>query len=132
MTTAFLEPARLIRFGSRRRPCRVSELSVAGVIVCDGLSVREHIFVAVARDESEAPVRAVLVQALNRTDVRLVSISGANSDVVGWGRRARQAGRQPARRPMNGIRGQPAAPGRIGDQHWLADPNSVDEREVTP
>ena len=131
MTTAFLEPARLIRFGSRRRPRGVSALSVAGVIVCHALNVREHMFVAVARDESEAPVRAKRVQALNRTDVRLVSISGANSDVVGWGRRARQAGRQPARRPMNGIRGQPAEPGRIGDQYWLADPHSVDAREVS-
>ena len=132
MSATFLEVARLIRFGSRRRPRGVSELSVAGVIVCDGLSVREHIFVAVARDESEAPVRAKRVQALNRTDVRLVSISGANSDVVGWGRGAREAGRRPTRRPMNGIRGQPTAPARIGDQYWLADPNSVDEREVTP
>jgi hypothetical protein len=57
MSATFLEVARLIRFGSRRRPWRVSDLSVAGVIVCDGLNVREHMFVAVARDESEAPVR---------------------------------------------------------------------------
>lgn len=132
MSATFLEVARLIRFGSRRRPCRVSDLSVAGVIVCDGLNVREHMFVAVARDESEAPVRAKRVQALNRTDVRLVSISGADTDVVGWGRRARPAGRQPAWRPINGVRGQPAEPARVGDQYWLADPDSVDEREATP
>jgi hypothetical protein len=131
MSATFLEVARLIRFGSRRRPWRVSDLSVAGVIVCDGLNVREHMFVAVARDESEAPVRAKRVQALNRTDVRLVSISGADIDVVWWGRRARPAGRQPAWRPINGVRGQPAELTRVGDQYWLADPDSVDEREVS-
>ena len=85
MSATFLEVARLIRFGSRRRPWRVSDLSVAGVIVCDGLNVREHMFVAVARDESEAPVRAKRVQALNCIDVRLVLISGADIDVVWWG-----------------------------------------------
>ena len=131
MTTPFFELARLIRFGSRRRPRRVSELSVAGAMGCDGLNVRADIFVAVARDESE-PVRAVLVQASNRTDVRLVSISGADPDVVGSGRRARQTGRRPAWRPINGIRAQPTEPGGVGDQYWLADPDSVDEREVTP
>jgi hypothetical protein len=124
MTTAFVEPARLIRVGSRRRPRRVSGLSVAGVIGCDGLNVRADMFVAVARDECEAPVRAVLVQALNRTGFRQVSISGAQSDVVGSGQRARQAGRRPAGRPINGIRAQPAEPGRIGDPCWLADPVS--------
>lgn len=130
MTTPFFELARLIRFGSRRRPCRVSDLSVAGVIVCDGLNVRADMFVAVARDESEAPLRAVLVQALNRTDVRLVTIFAAETDVVGWGRGARQAGRQPAWRPITGIRGQPVEPGRVGDQCWLAALDSFDEREA--
>ena len=131
MTTPSFELARPIRFGSRRRPCGVSDLSVAGVIVCDGLNVRADIFVAVARDESEAPVRAKRVQALNRTDVLLVSISGADTDVVGWGRRARPACRQPAWRPINGVRGQPAEPARVGDRYWLADPHSVDAQEVS-
>ncbi|MFI9508530.1 MgtC/SapB family protein [Nocardia sp. NPDC052566] len=42
-----------------------------------------YIFVAVTNDDNEAHVRALLVQALTRTDFRLVSISSANTGVPG-------------------------------------------------
>ena len=42
-----------------------------------------YTFVAVTRDDQEAHVRALLVQALTRTDFRLQSIASANTDVAG-------------------------------------------------
>ncbi|QIS20517.1 MgtC/SapB family protein [Nocardia terpenica] len=42
-----------------------------------------YIFSAVTNDDNEAHVRALLVQALTRTDFRLVSISSRNTDRVG-------------------------------------------------
>ncbi|RJO73452.1 MgtC/SapB family protein [Nocardia panacis] len=42
-----------------------------------------YVFVAVTNDENEAHVRALLVQALTRTDFRLTSVSSANSGTPG-------------------------------------------------
>ncbi|MET8873782.1 MgtC/SapB family protein [Nocardia sp. NPDC004604] len=42
-----------------------------------------YVFVAVTNDEQEAHVRALLVQALTRTDFRLVSVASANTDTSG-------------------------------------------------
>lgn len=42
-----------------------------------------YAFVAVTNDDNEAHVRALLVQALTRTDFRLVSVSSANTGVPG-------------------------------------------------
>ncbi|QIS12073.1 MgtC/SapB family protein [Nocardia arthritidis] len=42
-----------------------------------------YVFVAVTNDDNEAHVRALLVQALTRTDFRLVSVSSANTDKPG-------------------------------------------------
>jgi len=42
-----------------------------------------YVFVAVTTDEHEAHVRALLVQALTRTDFRLVSVASANTEVAG-------------------------------------------------
>ncbi|MFQ6392975.1 MgtC/SapB family protein [Nocardia sp. KC 131] len=42
-----------------------------------------YVFVAVTNDEHEAHVRALLVQALTRTDFRLVSVASANTDLPG-------------------------------------------------
>ncbi|WP_225730091.1 MULTISPECIES: MgtC/SapB family protein [unclassified Nocardia] len=42
-----------------------------------------YVFVAVTNDDNEAHVRALLVQALTRTDFRLVSVSSANTDRPG-------------------------------------------------
>lgn len=42
-----------------------------------------YAFVAVTNDEQEAHVRALLVQALTRTDFRLLSVSSANTDIPG-------------------------------------------------
>jgi putative Mg2+ transporter-C (MgtC) family protein len=42
-----------------------------------------YVFVAVTNDEHEAHVRALLVQALTRTDFRLASVASANTDVPG-------------------------------------------------
>lgn len=42
-----------------------------------------YVFVAVTNDEEEAHVRALLVQALTRTDFRLLSVSSANTDIAG-------------------------------------------------
>ncbi|WP_040690111.1 MgtC/SapB family protein [Nocardia vinacea] len=42
-----------------------------------------YVFVAVTNDEQEAHVRALLVQALTRTDFRLLSVSSANTDIAG-------------------------------------------------
>ncbi|WP_406230878.1 MgtC/SapB family protein [Nocardia sp. NBC_01009] len=42
-----------------------------------------YAFVAVTNDEHEAHVRALLVQALTRTEFRLVSVASANTDVPG-------------------------------------------------
>ncbi|WP_063040271.1 MgtC/SapB family protein [Nocardia pseudovaccinii] len=42
-----------------------------------------YVFVAVTNDEQEAHVRALLVQALTRTDFRLLSVASANTDIVG-------------------------------------------------
>lgn len=42
-----------------------------------------YVFVAVTNDDQEAHVRALLVQALTRTDFRLISVASANTDVAG-------------------------------------------------
>ncbi|WP_433192390.1 MgtC/SapB family protein [Nocardia sp. CA-107356] len=42
-----------------------------------------YVFVAVTNDEQEAHVRALLVQALTRTDFRLISVASANTDIPG-------------------------------------------------
>ncbi|WP_327099763.1 MgtC/SapB family protein [Nocardia vinacea] len=42
-----------------------------------------YVFVAVTNDEQEAQVRALLVQALTRTDFRLLSVSSANTEIPG-------------------------------------------------
>lgn len=42
-----------------------------------------YTFLAVAKDEAEAHVRALLVQSLTRTDFRLLSVSSVNSRVAG-------------------------------------------------
>lgn len=42
-----------------------------------------YAFVAVTTDEQEAHVRALLVQALTRTDFRLISVASANTDTSG-------------------------------------------------
>ncbi|WP_433526660.1 MgtC/SapB family protein [Nocardia pseudovaccinii] len=42
-----------------------------------------YVFVAVTNDEQEAHVRALLVQALTRTDFRLLSVASANTDIAG-------------------------------------------------
>ncbi|WP_433733839.1 MgtC/SapB family protein [Nocardia sp. CA-129566] len=42
-----------------------------------------YVFVAVTTDEQEAHVRALLVQALTRTDFRLISVASANTDTCG-------------------------------------------------
>jgi putative Mg2+ transporter-C (MgtC) family protein len=42
-----------------------------------------YTFYAVTRDEQEAHVRALLVQALTRTEFRVVSIASTNTDIAG-------------------------------------------------
>ncbi|MEV4124091.1 MgtC/SapB family protein [Nocardia sp. NPDC049707] len=42
-----------------------------------------YVFVAVTNDDQEAHVRALLVQALTRTDFRLISVASANTDIAG-------------------------------------------------
>src|ERR1700694_5523642 len=83
-------------------------LAGAGLVALAAAGTHEypaaHLFVAVRLDEKESHVRALVVKVLNCSNFRLVSISSANADVAG----------------RVAVRGQPAKPGRVGDQCRLA------------
>jgi putative Mg2+ transporter-C (MgtC) family protein len=61
----------------------------------------QYLFEAVTRDDAEAHVHALLVQALTRTDFRLLSVLSTD---------------------LPGIRRQPSQPGAVGHQCSLRGP----------
>lgn len=90
-------------------------------------------FLAVTTDESEAHVRALLVQALSRTDFALHSVSSANAD--GTGRvevRAQFAGEQRDDKQLENAISRLSLEPSVTSVRWQAEPTAEQRNGADP
>ncbi|MEV5832523.1 MgtC/SapB family protein [Nocardia sp. NPDC052112] len=91
-----------------------------------------YVFVAVTSDEQEAHVRALLVQALTRTDFRLISVASANTDIAGRVEvRAELAGDQRDDRQMESAVSRLSLEPSVTSVGWHISSDDTDSDRIT-